>query len=153
MRHSPKQARQRAPKGPSQRQLRAGELIRHTLVDILAREDLREPALQGFSVTISEVRPSPDMRHADVFCSVLGARSQGVDEAAIVDALNKVAPHLRGLLGRQMTMKYTPALKFRRDPSFDEASRIDALLSKPEVARDLDHDDGLVERDDQPLHD
>ncbi|MEL7019190.1 MAG: ribosome-binding factor A, partial [Pseudomonadota bacterium] len=104
---------------------------------------LREPNLQGVSVTISEVRASPDMRHADVFCSVLGGRATGIDETIIVEALNRVAPHLRGLLGRQMTMKYTPSLKFRRDPSFDEASRIDALLAKPEVARDLasDHAD------------
>ncbi|MEM1194298.1 MAG: 30S ribosome-binding factor RbfA [Pseudomonadota bacterium] len=143
MRHVSKSAGQRPQKGPSQRQLRAGELIRHTLVDILAREDLREPNLQGVSVTISEVRASPDMRHADVFCSVLGGRATGIDETIIVEALNRAAPHLRGLLGRQMTMKYTPSLKFRRDRSFDEASRIDALLAKPEVARDLasDHAD------------
>lgn len=131
----------RKSKGPSQRQLRAGELVRHALVDIMAREDLRDPALKGVSVTISEVRTSPDLRHAEVFCMPLGARTMAMDEAAVIKALNVVAPYLRGLLGKEISMKYTPALKFVRDPSFDEASRIEALLSRPEVARDLNSDE------------
>lgn len=124
-------------KGPSQRQLRAGELIRHALVDILAREDFRDPALEGVAVTLSEVRPSPDLRHATVFCAPLG----GGDATAIVDALNRSARFLRGRLGREVALKFTPQLKFVPDESFEEASHIDAVLRRAEVARDLDRDE------------
>lgn len=124
-------------KGPSQRQLRAGELVRHALADILRREHLREPALTGVSVTISEVRASPDLRHATVFCLPLG----GGQEAEVVGALNHAANYLRGLLGREIEMKFTPTLKFVADTSFAEARRIDELLSRPEVARDLQNDE------------
>lgn len=121
-------------KGPSQRQLRAGELIRHALVEILQRESLREPALDGVSVTVSEVRASPDLKQADVFAEPLG----GKDEAGVIAALNRAAPHIRGLLGKKIDMKFTPSLKFRADKSFAEAERIDALLAAPKVAQDLD---------------
>lgn len=123
-------------KGPSQRQLRAGELIRHALVEILQREPLRDPALEGVSVTVSEVRCSPDLKQATVFASPLG----GVGEDDVLKALNKLAPYLRGLLGKKIDMKYTPALKFRRDEVFAEAQKIDALLARPDVARDLGED-------------
>ncbi len=121
-------------KGPSQRQLRAGELVRHALVEIMQRENLREPSLSGVSVTVSEVRVSPDLKQANVFAAPLGGEHQG----EVIDALNKVAPYLRGLLGKKIDMKFTPALKFVSDDTFSEAQRIDALLSRPEVARDLD---------------
>lgn len=120
-------------KGPSQRQLRAGELIRHALADILQREDLREPALAGVSVTISEVRLSPDLKQASVFCLPLGGGQAG----AVVAALNRAAPHLRGLLGKRIDMKFTPSLKFMADTSFAEAQHIEELLARPDVARDL----------------
>lgn len=120
-------------KGPSQRQLRAGELIRHALVEILQREQFREPALSGVSVTISEVRVSPDLKQARVFASPLG----GGDEAAIIAALNRVGPYLRGLLGKKIQMKFTPSLTFLADETFAEAQKIDRLLSRPDVARDL----------------
>ena len=120
-------------KGPSQRQLRAGELIRHALVDILAREDLRDPDLAGVSVTISEVRASPDLKHASAFCAPLG----GGEPEKIAAALNRCASFLRGRLGRQIELKFTPRLKFLVDKSFDEATHIDTLLRRPEVARDL----------------
>lgn len=112
-------------RGPSQRQLRAGELVRHALVDILAREEFQDPALKGVSVTVSEVRPSPDLRQATVFCAPLG----GGDAAAMAKALNRAAGHLRGLLGREITMKFTPRLTFEPDLSFDEAARMGALLN------------------------
>lgn len=110
--------------------------MRHALVDILAREEFHEPALKGVSVTVTEVRPSPDLRHATVFCTALG--QQNVEE--VIGALNTVSPHLRGLLGRQIEMKFTPKLVFRRDDSFAEAERIDSLLSRPDVRRDLQED-------------
>ena len=123
-------------KGPTQRQLRAGELIRHALVEIIQRETLREPALQGVSVTVSEVRVSPDLKNATAFASPLG----GVDQGEVVSALNKVAPYLRKLLGGKIDLKYTPALSFRSDDTFAEAEKIDALLARPDVARDLSDD-------------
>lgn len=122
--------------GPSQRQLRAGELVRHALVDILAREDLRDPALHGVSVTIGEVRCSPDLKHATVFCAPLG----GGDEAALAAGLNRAAGFLRRRLGREIDMKFTPELHFQADTSYDEASEMAALLSRAEVRRDLNDD-------------
>ncbi len=133
-RRSPSAAR--APRGPSQRQLRAGELIRHALTAILAREDLRDPDLAGVSVTVSEVRASPDLRQATVFCAPLG----GGDPAKTVAALNRCVAFLRGQLGREIALKFTPALRFAADESFDEATRIDRLLKQPDVARDLARD-------------
>ncbi len=120
-------------KGPSQRQLRAGELVRHTLVEILQREGLPAPDLPDLSITVTEVRCSPDLRQATVFCTVLGG--QKVQEA--VTALNVAAPKFRGILGKRLEMKFTPELLFKADKSFDEAQRIDALLSRDDVRRDL----------------
>ena len=120
-------------KGPSQRQLRAGEVIRHALVEIFQREGLREPALQGISVTVSEVRCSPDLKNASVYASPLG----GGDQEGVIKALNHAAPHIRGLLAKKIELKFTPALKFLSDETFAEAQKIEAILSRPEVARDL----------------
>ena len=133
--HMPK--RFQSSKGPSQRQLRAGELVRHTLVDILQRDEIIAEELPGQSVTVTEVRCSPDLRQATVFCTVLGG--QNVPEA--VDLLNRHAPKLRGLLGRKIEMKFTPELSFKADRSFDEADRIDALLARADVRRDLESDE------------
>lgn len=123
--------------GPSQRQLRAGELVRHALVEILAREDLRDPALVGVSVTIGEVRASPDLKHMTAFVAALGAH----DSEKVAAALNRCAGFLRGRLGRQIDMKFTPDLHFLPDLSYDEAQHIDALLRSPRVARDLEAGD------------
>ena len=133
---------QRAPQGPSQRQLRAGELVRHALVEILREEELQDPALAGVSVTVTEVRMSPDLRHALCFIEPLG----GEHAAEVVAGLNRVARFLRGRLGHAVILKFTPDLKFVHDESFDEASRIDALLSDPRVLRDIaGSDDGAEE--------
>ncbi len=120
-------------KGPSQRQLRAGEVIRHALVEIMQRETLRNPVLEGVSVTVSEVRVSPDLKQASVYAAPLGGDRQG----EVVTALNKVSPYLRGLLGKKIDLKFTPALIFKSDETFAESERIDELLSRPDVARDL----------------
>lgn len=127
-------------KGPSQRQLRAGELVRHALAEIFQREDLREPALRGLSITVTEVRASPDLKQATAFVTPLGGGAKGADVAAVVAALNRVAPVIRGYLGKKIDLKFTPALKFLADESFDEAQKIEALLHRPDVARDLEHD-------------
>ncbi|MEO0881267.1 MAG: 30S ribosome-binding factor RbfA [Pseudomonadota bacterium] len=124
---------------PSQRQLRAGELVRHALVDILAREEFRDPALQSVSVTIGEVRCSPDLRHANVFCSPLG--DQDAEHSRIVaEALNKAAAFLRGRLGREIEMKFTPQLHFIADESYDAAIAMDRLLASDPVRKDIGDD-------------
>lgn len=122
-----------APAGPSQRQLRAGELMRHALVEILREEDFNDEALTGVSVTLTEVRMSPDLRHAVCFVEPLGGEHADV----VVKALNRHAKFLRGRLGRLIDMKFTPDLKFLHDQSFDEAARIGALFDDPRVAQDL----------------
>lgn len=124
----------RKGKVPSQRQLRVGEELRHILAEILRRGGLRDPALKDLSITVSEVRPSSDMRQATAFVMPLGG---GGDAAAVVTALNRAAPFLSREVGRRITMKYTPTLHFSLDTAFDEAQRIDALLRQPGVARDL----------------
>ena len=121
---------------PSQRQLKAGELIRRALADILARENLRDQDLQGVSVTISEVRASPDLKHAIVYASPLGAKS--ADEMdKVIAALQRCGSFLRGRLGKEMEMKSTPRLKFVADRSFDTAEDMAKLLDQPKVKQDL----------------
>ena len=135
------------PQGPSQRQLRAGELIRHALVDVLREEEIHDEALVGVSITVTEVRLSPDLKHATCFVEPLGA---GVDsaetsghESEIIKALNAHARFLRGRLGPKLDMKFTPDLKFRHDDSFDAAGRMDRLFNDPRVRADIDaHEDG-----------
>ena len=125
------------PAGPSQRQLRAGELTRHALVDILREHEIADEALLGKSVTITEVRMSPDLKNALCFVEPLG----GVQSDAVVKALNLNVKFLRGRLGHSIEMKFTPALKFVHDESFNEAARISRLFDDPKVAQDLRRDD------------
>ena len=120
-------------KAQSQRQLRAGELVRRAVADIIREGHLRDAALAGASVTVSEARMSPDLRHAAVFVSALGQSNP----EAVADALNRAAGFLQKELGRQIDLKFTPKLKFLADDRFDEATHIDALLDRPGVKRDL----------------
>jgi ribosome-binding factor A len=119
--------------GPTQRQLRVGEALRHALADVLRRGEIRDPDLAGVSVTITQVKPSPDMRYATVFCEPLG----GQNAKAIIAALNKHKGYLRGELGRLITMKFTPELRFVEDESFAEAQKIEMLLKSDRVQHDL----------------
>jgi ribosome-binding factor A len=123
--------------GPTQRQLRAGELVRHALAGILREESLQDPALSGVSVTVTEVRMSPDLKHAVCFVEPLG----GGHAAEVVDGLNRVSRFLRGRLAREIELKFTPELKFLHDESFAEAERMNRLFASPEVRRDLARDD------------
>lgn len=123
----------RRPKAPGQRQLRVGEELRHALADILLRGECHDPRLDGASITVSEVRIGPDLKHATVYVMPLA----GANKEALLEVLNAIAPHLRSLLGRKVILRYTPKLYFRLDESFDAASHIDALLKSPQVARDL----------------
>jgi ribosome-binding factor A len=132
------QPRQRHPsaaaKAPGQRQLRAGELVRHALVEILHEEDLQDPALAGVSVTVTEVRMSPDLKHALCFVEPLG----GAHAAQMTAALNRAARFLRGRLGHMVELRFTPQLKFVHDESFDTAEKMSRLLSDPRVRRDVE---------------
>jgi ribosome-binding factor A len=119
--------------GPTQRQLRVGEMLRHALADILRRNEIRDPDLDGVSVTITQVKPSPDMRYATVYCAPLG----GGDAAPIIAALNRHKGFLRGEMGHMITTKFTPDLRFLEDQSFAEAEKIENLLKSPQVQRDL----------------
>jgi ribosome-binding factor A len=122
---------------PSQRQLRAAELVRHALVGIIAREDLRDPDLRGVSITVGEVRASPDLKHMTAFVSALGPG----DPRLIANGLTRSASFLRGRLAREIDLRFTPDLHFIPDQSYEEARHIDELLASPEVARDLKHDE------------
>lgn len=133
MSRHPHHGRGAAPAGPTQRQLRAGELVRHALVEILREEDISDPALEGVSVTVTEVRCSPDLRHATVFVEPLG----GGHAPEVVEGLNRHAKFLRGRLGRMIDMKFTPDLKFLHDESFNEAARMSRLFDDPKVQQDL----------------
>jgi len=117
----------------SHRQLRVGELLRHAISEILVRGDVRDPELAGVSVTVTQVKPSPDMRHAMVFCEPLG----GKNASKVIDALNRHRGFIRGLMGRMITLKFTPDLRFTEDRSFAEAEKIETILKSPRVQRDL----------------
>lgn len=125
----------------SQRQLRAAELIRHALVEVLREEDVHDPALKDVSITVTEVRLSPDLKHATCFIEPLGAgiatapTAGHVDE--IVKAMNAHAKFLRGALCRHIDMRFTPDLRFRHDESFEAAARLNRLLDDPRVRADV----------------
>jgi ribosome-binding factor A len=122
-----------SPVGPSQRQLRVGEALRHALAEVLRENEIHDADLDGVSVTITQVKPSPDMRYATVYCEPLG----GENAKAIIAALNRHKGFLRGEMGHLLTMKFTPDLRFVEDESFAEALKIDTILKSPEVQRDL----------------
>lgn len=129
-------ARHRSPSrdaGPSQRQLRAGEVLRHAISDILSRGEVRDPDLEGVSVTVTQVKPSADMRHAVIFCEPLGGRNA----PRVIDALNRHRGFVRGRLGSAIRLKFTPELRFVEDISFAEAEKIETLLKSSRVQRDL----------------
>ena len=125
---------------PSQRQLRVGEAMRHVLAELLMRGGVREPGLADAVLTVSEVRISPDLRHAVVFVTELGSEMG----AGRLEALRRAAPVLRGEVARRLELKYAPDLAFRADRSFAEAARIDALLAQERAAvrSDSEDDDG-----------
>ena len=123
-------------RGPSQRQLRVGELIRQVLSDVLSRRQVHDPELESRIITVTQVRPSPDMRNARVAIEPLG----GEGEKEVLEALKRNRKYLRGELGKHMTTKFTPDLTFEIDESFAAGSHIDELLRTPQVARDIGHD-------------
>jgi ribosome-binding factor A len=123
-------------KAPSQRQLRVAEEIRHVLAGVFLRGEIRDPELADVSITVTEVRISPDLKHATAYVTRLG-RS---DVAGLLPALRRVAPFLRGQLAHALKLRYAPDLVFQPDTSLNYAAHVDDLLHSPEVARDLKHD-------------
>lgn len=119
--------------GGGARSLRVGESLRHALAALLARGEVRDPALRDVPITISEVRVSPDLRNATVFVLPLG----GERSEEVLEALRRAQPFLRGEVARTVQLRHAPRLSFQADRSFDRAAALDALLRRPEVARDL----------------
>ena len=126
-------------KGPSQRQLRVGEMVRHALTTLLQRGEIPDPAIEHSMISVTEVSMSPDLKIGTVFVSLLG----GGDPQPVIKALAANHKFIRGKLAPALNqMKFMPEFRFRADTSFDNYARIDELLHRPEVARDLDKDDG-----------
>ena len=121
-------------KQPSQRQLKVGETIRHALAEIFSRGEIIDEVLSRHSITVPEVRMSPDLKLATVYVLPLGGGE--ADEA--VAHLDKHKRYLRGLVAKRVSMKFMPELRFKVDTSFEVSSRIDALLASSKVVRDLD---------------
>jgi ribosome-binding factor A len=126
------------PETRSVRLLRVGEQVRHVLSDVLMRGDVHDDVLAAHSVSVTEVRMSPDLRHATVFVKPL----LGADEGEVLAALKRHVKYLRGEVAQRVNLKFSAQLKFLADESFDEATHIDSILRRPEVARDLDADEG-----------
>ncbi|MFD1160453.1 30S ribosome-binding factor RbfA [Roseovarius aestuarii] len=120
--------------GPSQRQLRVGELIRRTLSEVLMRGDIHDPDLNRLSVTVGEVRTSPDLKVATAYVLPLGGK--GKDEVVGLLARNK--HELRRIIGKKLELKFAPDLRFRLDHTFDQMDETRRLFSQEEVRRDLE---------------
>jgi ribosome-binding factor A len=124
-------------KAPSQRQLRAGELIRHALAEILVRGEVHDPVIENHVITVPEVRMTPDLRLATIYVMPLAGRDAG----EVVAAFERNKRFLRGELAHRVSMKFAPEIRFRIDERFEEAERIAKLLRAPDVQRDLDKND------------
>ena len=120
--------------GPSQRQLRVAEEIRHVLAGVFARQELRDPELADVQITVTEVRIGPDLKHAIAYVARLGR----TDIDALLPALKRAAPFLRGQVAHVLRLRFAPELTFQPDHALEYATKIDRLLHQPEVARDLE---------------
>ncbi len=123
-------------KGPSQRQLRVGELIRHKLAEMLARGEIYDDVLASHVVTITEVRMSPDLRLATAYVMPLG----GKDTKIVLEALTRNSKFIRGEVSHAVDLRSAPEIRFREDETFEEVSRIDRLLHSEKVRRDVEKD-------------
>jgi len=120
--------------GPSQRQLRVGELIRRTLSEVLMRGDIHDPDLNRLSVTVGEVRTSPDLKIATAYVMPLGGSGQG----EVIELLARNKAELRRIIGRKAGLKFTPDLRFRLDETFDQIDETRRLFAQDEVRRDVE---------------
>jgi ribosome-binding factor A len=123
--------------GPSQRALRAGEVIRHAIAELLSRGDVHDPVLEGHLITVPEVRMSPDLRLATIYVMPLG----GKDVEEVVAALERNKKFLRGEIAHRVNLKFAPEIRFRKDERFEEAERIEKILATRQVKCDLQQDD------------
>ena len=121
-------------KGPSQRMLRVGELIRHKVSEMLIRGDIHDDVIASHSITIPEVRISPDLKIATVYVMPLG----GKDIKPVIEALTRNKKYIRAEVAATLNLRYAPDLKFREDETFEEATRIDRLLDSPKVRQDVE---------------
>ena len=128
-----KQHHQGKAEGPSQRQLRVAEEIRHALASVFAREEFRDPVLHDLRVTVTEVRASPDLKHMTAFVSALGKE---LDKEQLA-ALKRVSPFLRREVAKAVRLRYAPDLHFQPDTALDYAMHINDVMQRPEVQRDL----------------
>ncbi|HYB08126.1 MAG TPA: 30S ribosome-binding factor RbfA [Alphaproteobacteria bacterium] len=126
-------------KPQSQRQLRVGEEIRHGFARAIAHGHFRDPDLQDVAVTVTDVRVSPDLRHATIFVLPFG----GGDGRTLVKALRRAGSYLRSLLAHEIELRYLPDLAFELDTTFDQAAELDRLLHSPSVVRDLAGNDAI----------
>ncbi|MEQ8319500.1 MAG: 30S ribosome-binding factor RbfA [Rhodospirillales bacterium] len=123
-------------RAPSQRQLRVGEEVRHVIAQALERGEIRDPAVKGVAVTVTEVRVSPDLKNATAFVVPLG----GGESKSVVEALNRASGFLRSWVAKHVQLRHVPRITFSADISFDEAARIDSVLRDPHVQRDIKAD-------------
>ncbi|NVO17353.1 MAG: 30S ribosome-binding factor RbfA [Rhodoplanes sp.] len=123
--------------GPSQRALRAGELVRHAIADVLARGEVHDPVIETHLITVPEVRMSPDLRLATIYVIPLGGQNQ----KEVLAALERNKRFLRGEVAKRVNLKFAPDIRFHIDDRFAEAARIDGLLRSPAVKRDLEASD------------
>lgn len=119
--------------GPSQRQLRVGEMIRRTLAELLGKGDIHDPDLNRMSITVSEVTTSPDLKIATAYVMPLG----GQNAQTAIEALARNKGEIRRMIGRNSSLKYTPDLRFRIDETFDRIDDTRELFNRDEVRRDL----------------
>jgi ribosome-binding factor A len=120
-------------KGPSQRQLRVGEIVRHALADILSRGEIADPDLDGVVITVPEVRMSPDLKNATALVMPLGGRNT----KKVMAGLERSREWLRGQIARRVNLKFAPDIRFQLDTRYDDDDAVTTLLHRPEVARDL----------------
>ena len=121
-------------KAPSQRMLRIGELVRHKIAEMLVRGDIHDEVIASHSITIPEVRISPDMKLATVYVMPLG----GSDMKPVIAALDRNKKYIRAQVAQTLNLRYAPDLRFREDATFEEATRIDRLLDSPHVRQDVE---------------
>jgi ribosome-binding factor A len=127
-------ARSPSAKAPSQRQLKVGELIRHVVAEIFARGEIVDDVLSRYSLTVSEVRMTPDLKLATIFVLPLG----GVGAENVVKQLEQHKRFVRGEIAKRVNLRFMPEIRFKADSSFASSQRIGELLASPKVARDLD---------------
>jgi ribosome-binding factor A len=121
---------------PTQRQLRIGELIRHKLAEMLVRGDIHDDVIASHVITVPEVRLSPDLKLATAYVVTLG----DTDTAAVIEALMRNRRYIRAEVAQAVNLKFAPDIRFRRDETFEEASRIDQLLASSKARQDVDED-------------